>query len=526
MKRKLFKKSVAAGICVTMLATTTTTFAQAHFFEQQDLYEARTLVGEKDPSLLNGSLTEAKFYQPNSIVQLSNGNYIISDTLNHTIRVMDAEKVDSYAGLIVEFNEFSEPMGAYHDGDAELAVFNAPSGLAVDHEDNVYVADSANHVIRKISAEGNVSTVAGTTVLGHADGKAANAQFYYPSDVAIDSKGNLFVADTLNHTIRKITKDGQVTTLNALSDRVIEYTPGYPEFTGDFADGKISDAKFNEPTNIIVDSKDNSYVADRGNQRIRYIDFEANKVSTVAGSGELDDNKLYVSGGFKDGEAQLAQFNSPEGMTLVNDNVLIVADRKNHVIRVIENGVVSTIAGEPEEFGGANGVLPFVTFNEPSDVLVTNEGAILVVEEGYHRIRKISSYLEFSEAVTTANKLQVLVNGKLLTPEEDPYVENSRTLIPLRAAAEALGFKVEYQEPTQKITLSDGEKLYVFQLGSQEVTISVSDGLSTTIALDVAIQTKNNVSFVPLRFIAEQLGYHVAWDKDMQNVVIRDKSYE
>ena len=525
MKRKLFKKSIVAGILMMMLAPTSAVFAQSPFFEQQDFYEARTLVGGKEPLWLNGNLSEAKFHQPSSIVQLSDGSFLIADTLNHTIRVMnlEQEQVDSYAGIIVEFDDFNEAVGAYYDGDTETSAFHAPSGLAVDHENNVYVADAENHVIRKISSDGTVTTVAGSAVLGHSDGKGTEAQFYYPNDVVVDSKGNIYVADTLNHAIRKIAKDGRVTTLNALSDRVVEHPQGNPEFTGDFADGKLSTAKFNEPTNIIVDSKDNLYVADRGNQRIRYIDFATNEVRTVAGSGELKDNQFYVAEGFKDGKAHLAQFNSPEGMALVNDDILIVADRKNHVIRAIEKGVVRTIAGKAEEFGDINGVLPFITFNEPSDVLVTDDGKMFVVEAGYHRIRVISSYLAYSD-LTSANELQVLVNGKLIQLEENPYIDEGSIFISLSAVGEALGLKVTQRQP-QQIMLSKDHKQYVFDLNTSEVTIS-ENGEQLTLSVDNSIQIKNNVSFVPLRFIAEQLGYHVAWDKNMKNVVIRDKSYE
>lgn len=517
------KKVIATSLCAVMLASTSTVFAQTSLLSNKELYEVNTYSGSKEAQLINGSLTDSRYHQPNSIVKLPNGDFLISDTLNHTIRKLSEKEVASFAGSPIGFTTLNEAIGGYHDDISVDAAFNSPSGLAVDKHNNVYVADSENHVIRKISADGEVTTLAGTTMLGHADGKSDQAQFYYPSDVAIDSKGNVYIADTLNHAIRKITPEGIVSTINALSNRIVEYTPGYPEFAGDFADGPLASAKFNEPTNIVVDSKDNLYVSDRGNQRIRYIDFTANAVSTVAGSGELKEDHFYVEGAFNDGEAAQAQFNSPEGLLLVDDKVLIVADRSNHIVRVINNGKVNTLVGTPEEFGEANGVLSSATLNEPSDIAMTEDGALLVVEAGYNRIRLVDSYIATSD-LTDATQLQVLVNGKLITTDEPSYIVQSSTVIPIRAIGEALGLDVSY-DTNQRIVLASAEKQYIFHVESNKVTVATAEG-SETIELDVGVQLKNSRSFVPVRFVSEQLGYHVAWDKHMKNVIIRNKAAE
>jgi len=520
MRKKMHLKLALTSLTMLLAIPVSTAFATSSYITPNEHFEVRNYAGNQVPALVDGSLAESSFHSPTSIEQLSNGHYIISDTLNHTIRLVEQQKVDSFAGLPIGYDNYSFAIGAYSDGVALEAAFNMPLGLAVDSQDNIYVADSGNHVIRKITKDGEVTTVAGTTVLGHRDGKANSAQFNLPSDVAIDSQGNLYVADTLNHAIRKINPSGEVITLNALSTRVVEYTPGYADFSGDFADGALAIAKFNEPTHIEVDSKDNLYVTDSGNQRIRYIDLQSNTVTTVAGSGLLAANELYVEPGYKDGKADEARFNSPEGIALVNDTTLLVADRNNHVIRVIEDGVVKTIAGIGEQYGGTNGVLSAATFNQPYDVFVTGDGALLVADSGYNRLKIVASYLHFAEA-TDINHLQIVVNGKVLQANDQPFIVSGRTVLPLRSIGEALGLEVSYDPQTKQIKLAAQNAEYIFNVDSNQAAI-VENGEVTHVELDVSVQLKNGVSFIPVRFISEQLGYDVIWDKDMQNVVIRN----
>src|SRR5690606_31399205 len=132
------------------------------------------------------------------------------------------------------------------------------------------------------------------------------ARFYAPSDVAAAADGTLFVADTLNHVIRKISPDGTVSTLNAPSDRVVQARGGLAEPSGDFNDGPLAEAKFNEPHGIVIDSKGNLIVSDSGNQRIRYIDLQKSRVSTLAGgTGNVvyEPFEVYAFGAYQDGPA-------------------------------------------------------------------------------------------------------------------------------------------------------------------------------------------------------------------------------
>jgi MYXO-CTERM domain-containing protein len=189
----------------------------------------------------DGTGTEARFYAPEGVAVDPAGNVYVSDTGNHKIRkISPAGVVSTLAGAGVS---------GYADGTGETARFREPSGIAADATGNVYVADWGNHAIRKITPAGVVTTFAGSGgVLGNADGTGSAARFQLPSGVAVDAAGNVYVADTLNHTIRKITSAGVVTTLAGLA-----------EAKGSAA-GKGSDARFSHPLGIAVDAAGAIYV--------------------------------------------------------------------------------------------------------------------------------------------------------------------------------------------------------------------------------------------------------------------------
>ncbi len=200
----------------------------------------------------------------------------------------------------------------------------------IDEFGNLFLTD--NNLIRKVNALGNASVVAGSGDPGFADGTGGNAKFAYPAGVAVDTKGNLFVADTGNHRIRKIDPDGQVTTLAGNGQ------PGY-------ADGVGAAAQFHFPLGVTVDEDGNVYVADRSNRRIRKI--EANgTVSTLAGSG---------TAGVVDGPGATAQFKSPAGILVDKAGSIYVSDlRSPDVPKFDQTGFVSTI-GAPVSPCGKHG---------------------------------------------------------------------------------------------------------------------------------------------------------------------------
>ena len=198
----------------------------------------------------------------------------------------------------------------FRDGLGTTAQFNFPSGVALDAGGNVYVADFSNNLIRKITPEGLVSSLAGSTE-GFRDGSGTSAQFNSPIGVAVDAAGNVYVADSFNNRIRKITPEGLVSTLAGS--------------TVGFRDGAGTSAQFSYPIGVEVDAAGNVYVADYGNHLIRKITPEG-LVSTLAGS----------TVGFRDGSGTSAQFNGPTGVAVDAEGNVYVADESNHLIRRIE----------------------------------------------------------------------------------------------------------------------------------------------------------------------------------------------
>jgi len=250
-------KMTVAGLAAALLFGTAPAASAMVWSEGRPLIQTRDVAGSGVFDELDGPTDEAEFRHPAALLVLGDGSSILAaDSGNHRIRLIRNGNVSVYAGTPVSviFDEAGLPAGALSDGPAESSLFWNPTGLAADRHGNVYVADAANHAIRKISPSGEVATVAGSGVLGHLDGAGSEALFHYPMDVAVDAEGNVYVADTLNHAIRKITPQGEVTTLNALSTRAVEAYDGVVVPAGGFADGPLAKALFNEPSGLALDS--------------------------------------------------------------------------------------------------------------------------------------------------------------------------------------------------------------------------------------------------------------------------------
>jgi len=303
-----------------------------------------TLAGSGTAGSENGVGTAAQFDNPTGVAVDSFGNIYVADTGNHLIRKISPKgDVITLAG---------SGTASFADRNGEAAQFNNPTGVAVDSFGNIYVADKNNHRIRKITPEGGVSTFAGRT-RGFANGTGREAQFKYPYGVAVDSSGNIYVADFSNHQIRKISSERAVSTLAG------SVTPGSENGVGD-------SAQFNYPTGVAVDSSGNIYVAGNSNHLIRKISSER-AVITLAGSTR----------GFADGIGTKVQFDNPTGVAVDSSGNIYVADKDNHRIRKISpKGVVSTLAGRTR--GDANGTGTAAQFNHPQGVAVDTLGNIYV----------------------------------------------------------------------------------------------------------------------------------------------------
>ncbi|MFD2613230.1 stalk domain-containing protein [Paenibacillus gansuensis] len=495
--------------------------------KQRAMYEVTTAAGSGDFSEKDGPAMEAAFRMPSGVELASDGTLLIADTKNQQIRRIQGGKVLTLAGNYINKDAENLPVGGLWDGPANEAFFNGPLGISADGLGNYYVADNDNHSIRKIDRNGNVSTIAGSGVFGSQDGAGKEAGFHHPSDVAAAPDGILYVADTLNHLIRKIDRNGKVTTLNAASDRLVEVFPGEAAPAGDFKDGPLQHAKFNEPTSVALDGKGNLYVSDSGNQRIRYIDLKAGTVSTVAGGGAglqgtaYNPNELYAAGDYINGKAPQAKFDRPAGIALTSEGGLLIADMLNHAVRYLFNGQVYTLAGSMDaERGEADGVAAYALLDRPADVAAGPNGVIYIADSSNHKIRKLAPY-QFPEGTAKGGPLKVLYGQKAIGKNANPISVRSRVMIPLRAVTEALGYKVSYGK-IGEVLLSKGTSSIELKLGSTQVSVT-ENGKAKTVTTDAAPFAKNGTTFVPVRFFAEAVHMDVQWNAAYQAVILRDR---
>lgn len=256
-----------------------------------------TLAGSKR-GFADGPRNTAQFYEPYGVAVDSQGYIYVADGIgNHKIRKITPDGVVSTLAGSTQ---------GYADGPGNAAQFDTPFGIAVDTQGIVYVADSKNNKIRKITPDGMVSTLAGNS----RDDSVVYAQFKSPYGVAVDGHGNVYVADSDNHKIRKITSNGELSTLAGS--------------TKGFADGSGNTAQFNTPYGLTVDTEGNVYVADYLNHRIRVIN-QNGEVNTLAGS----------DAGFEDGSGSVAKFTLPRGVAIDTQGNVYVADSDNNKIRKI-----------------------------------------------------------------------------------------------------------------------------------------------------------------------------------------------
>lgn len=265
--------------------------------------QVSTFAGTGQPGFAGGHRSEAMFNSPYGLALDGEGNLYVGDAGNHRIcKITPDGMVTTLAG--------GRP--GFSDRPGDLAMFNHPNGVAVDTQNNVYVADSYNNRIRKITPDGSVSTLAGNGNDGFVDGMGSHAEFFVPIGIVADASGNIYVGDEGNSSIRKITSEGTVTTL-----------AGNGKFS--FSDGVGRNAEFNAPGGIAIDSDGNLYVADYLNNCIR----------KVTASGEVRKIAGNLRKGFADGTPTEAQFYYPFGIAVSPDGIIYVGDQYNHRIRKI-----------------------------------------------------------------------------------------------------------------------------------------------------------------------------------------------
>ena len=343
-----------------------------------------TVAGDGSPAVRDGK--QSSFSDPFGVAIAADGTIYVADAgESNRIRKISPD------GTVTTLAGGSE---GFADGAGASASFNTPSALALGPDGNLYVADTGNNRIRKITPDGKVSTVAGNGTAGYVDGPAATAQFNGPVGLTVSSSGEIYVADTYNDVIRMITTEGEVTTIAGGG------TPGY-------ADGEQKTALFDTPCGIIV-ANSNLIVADTGNRRLRKVSAEGN-VTTLPISGE--------------------EVSSPAGLAFSHDSFLYVTEfDRSRVIQVAPDGIARVIAGGGAGFAnGSDGA----RLNQPTGIAIgphlNKPTEIFVADSGNYLIRKLDQTT--SSATALIDPLPKLTNETLgeqsliwpVDPQQSPH---------------------------------------------------------------------------------------------------------
>jgi sugar lactone lactonase YvrE len=320
--------------------------------------------------------TSAKLGYITSVAVDPNGNVYVSDAASNTIRKINtANTISTVAGTFVGFNVVDPHPYAGDGGLAYASHLNVPLAVAVDASGNIYISDTGNNVIRKVDANGEINTIIGTGEQGSSgdNGPALAASIHDPNGIAVDASRNIYFADTDNHTIRKVTTSGQISTIAG--------TTGQAGYTGD--NGDAASAKLDSPNGIAIANDGTIYFSDH-NSVIRRISTSG-KITTIAGTGE----EGYSGDG---GKAINAMLLAPKAIAITSDGSLLVADSGNNRIRKIarETGIIETIAGTGEAgHAGDGGQAVNATLSNPQGLAIASNGYIYVAESGSSVIRLI-----------------------------------------------------------------------------------------------------------------------------------------
>ena len=336
---------------------------------------------------VDGRGSVARFNQPRGVAAAPDGTLYVVEAVGSIIRRIAPDgTVTTIAG--------AANIPGTTDGPGPNARFRNPESIARDNQGNLYIADTGNHTVRKITPAGMVSTLAGAaTITGSSDGSGSVARFNFPRSITSDGM-MLYVADTSNHTIRKVTLAGEVTTLGG--------TAGASGST----DGSGPAARFNRPSAMAVDGAGDVYVADTSNHTIRKVSRDG-VVTTFAG--------VAGSSGTIDGPISSARFFSPAGLAIDAAGSLFVTENSKNHIRRLSGGAVSRYAGRETERGSADGAaLTVALFDGPDEMAVDANGNLYVADFNNHTIRKVDTG---QNVTTVAGKASSSVDGMVSAAE-------------------------------------------------------------------------------------------------------------
>jgi hypothetical protein len=312
-----------------------------------------------------GAALAASLNNPFDVVLDAVGNIFIADTGNNRIRKV------THNGIITTVAGNGVPAYAGDGGTATNACLHSPEGVALDSAGNLYIADEDNQRIRKVDVKGTITTVAGNGIGGYSGdgGAATNARLFYPKNVILDAHGNLFIADGFNNRIRKVNAQGVITTVAG---------------QGLMDNGSATNANFCGVYSVAVDATGGLYIADYGNSRIREV--KNNLVFTVAGNG----SEGHTGDG---GAATNAALYQPSDVTLDRYGNMYIADLQNDCIRKVDtNGIITTVAGTGSVgYAGDNGPATNATLDEPFGVATDAYGNLFISDRDNNCVRQVDT---------------------------------------------------------------------------------------------------------------------------------------
>jgi hypothetical protein len=305
-------------------------------------------------------------------------SYLIADAENHRIRM-----VDTSTGIITTFAGTGTSGYSGDGGPATDARLNYPKGLFADQAGNVFIADSLNHCIRKVDPDGIITTVAGNGISGYSGdgGLAEYASLDEPHSVAVDGLGNIYIADSKNHCIRMVD----------INTDIIDKVAGICDSSG-YSDGggQATEAQFDEPSGIYVDGSNNIFIADTNNNVIRKVDVSTNLITPAAG-----DKYATALGDY--GPATEARLSKPTGVFVEPSGDFYIADSDQHRIRKVDAASqnITTVAGDGiGGYGGDGGPATDASIQNPKSLWVDENHNILIADTENHRIRKVGGSSE------------------------------------------------------------------------------------------------------------------------------------
>jgi sugar lactone lactonase YvrE len=414
----------------------------------------------------NGTGAAAQFQFPDGIAVDGSGNVFVTDGIcDHTGAIGDTIRKVSPSGVVTTLAGATGVAGSA-DGTGAAAQFDNPWGVAVDGGGNLYIGDTGNNTIRMVTPAGVVTTLAGAKAAGSTDGTGAAARFNMPLGVALDGNGNLYVADSGNNTIRKVTPAGVVTTFAGTAGKAGS------------ADGTGAAARFNSPVGIAIDGKGNLYVADGDNCTIRKV-TPAGVVTTLAGTAGTVGNA--------DGAGAAAQFYLPSGIAVDGSGNLYIADTENYLIRMITpSGVVTTLAGTTppggangSNGGSADGTGAAAQFFYPSGIAVDGSGNLYVGDSFNYTIRKGYATTGAPQVTTQPADLYVAAGG-------------NATFSVSASGSSALSYQWNFNSsPIPGATASSYtvSNVQASDAGPYTVTVTDADGSSTSNVANLYVNT-------------------------------------